>query len=179
MDFNILVLERIVPLFSREGIFIKKMEDNLFYFESDLVEVSLSFNILDRSTGFAIGPKGRLRTVTEYAINKVFNIGIQLTNVTKEVFVNNLFFFFSNEGLTLLRGNLDKLRELDEQVGIESKSYTDNIINLQNLKEIDDAWDEQNYFKFINLMGKFYCPSFPASYMLKLKIAHKKLGETD
>lgn len=57
MNFNQLILKRIVPLLKDRGIQVLEMRDNFFKFGSDITEINMSYNELDRTSFIEIGIK--------------------------------------------------------------------------------------------------------------------------
>ena len=176
MEFNQLVLERIVTLFKKQGFEFTNYGKNGFSFKSNLVEAIIGYNKLERSCLFSIGRRnGFLSPINDKVLNEIFNSNLKVDQQIMEVFVNNVSIFLTKEGASLLKGDLNKLDEIKLFVEEESNIYNLQLKQRQNLRAINKAWDNQNYKDFIRLIEEIDKDDLPLSYQSKYKIASKKL----
>ena len=79
MEFNQLVIEKILPLFKVYGYVVTERYKNYFHFKSNTVEATISYNELDRGSLFEIGKaNGVLYSLDDQSILKVFNLNINI-----------------------------------------------------------------------------------------------------
>jgi hypothetical protein len=94
MEYNQLVIERIVPLFKGYDLLVVEEYKNYFRFKSNVVEATISYNELDRTSLFEIGKAGEfLYPLNDKLIKQVFGSDAKVNQVTKEIFVDNIALF--------------------------------------------------------------------------------------
>jgi len=176
MDFNQLVIEKIMPLFIGNDFSVTEHFNNYFRFKSNAAEATISFNELDNTSLFAIGNPGAiLYPLNDALIKQVFDLNIKIEQVTKEKFVDNVTWFLMNSGSSLLKGDEGKLLQVKIFTEEESKDYTFQILQQQNLLMADKAWENGNYREYVRIIDQANKNKLPSSYLLKYKIANKKI----
>jgi hypothetical protein len=175
MEFNQLVTENIVPLLKEHSFLVVEQYMDFFHFKSNVVEVTISYNELDRTSLFEIGKTGGfLYPLTDKLVQQVFGSDIKINQVTKEMFVNNIALFLKSGGSALLKGDENKLLELQVFSEKESEIYTLQILEEQNLAAANKAWENGNYKEFIKIIDKTNKDKLPSSFQMKYKIANQK-----
>ncbi|HNO01181.1 MAG TPA: hypothetical protein PKN06_13030 [Chitinophagaceae bacterium] len=176
MEYNQLVIERIVPLFKGYDLLVVEEYKNYFRFKSNVVEATISYNELDRTSLFEIGKAGEfLYPLNDKLIKQVFGSDAKVNQVTKEIFVDNIALFLKSNGSALLSGDESKLLELKLFSEKESEVYTFQILQEQNLAAANKAWENGNYKEFIKMIDQTNKDKLPSSYQLKYKIANQKI----
>lgn len=176
MDFNQLVIEKIFPLFQKQDFTVENEYNNFFQFKSAHIEVIISYNELDRTSLFEVGKRDNfLYPINDKAINIVFGSDIKVDKQTKEVFIDNIAIFLESEGSIIFKGDTKKLDEFKHFIEAESNIYTSQILKQQNLSAADKAWNVGNYMEFIKLIEQVNKNNVPFSYLLKYKIAIKRV----
>lgn len=176
MEFNQLVIERIVPLFKGYDLLIVEEYKNYFRFKSNVVEAVISYNELDRTSIFEMGKAYEfLYPLNDKLIKQVFGSDANINQVTKEIFVDNIALFLKGNGSALLRGDESKLRDLKNFSEKESEIYTFKVLQEQNLAAANKAWEDGNYKEFIKIIDQINKDKLPSSYQLKYKIANQKV----
>ena len=176
MNFNQLVFEKVVPLFSEQHFQVSELYENFFQFKSVLVEVTISYNELDKTCLFEVGKVGGfLYPINDNALEQVFGSEIKFNQQTKEGFLNSVVIFLKQEGIFILNGELEKLEELKSFIEKESEVYTSKVIKQYNLAALDKAWNNGEYEAFIKLFNQTNKNEFPQSYLIKYKIANQKI----
>jgi hypothetical protein len=176
MEFNQLVTESILPLFKEHNFFVVEQYRNFFHVKSNVVEVTISYNELDRTSLFEIGKIGGfLYPLNDKLVQQVFGSDLKINQVTKEMFVDNIALFLKGSGSALLKGDENKLLELKIFSEKESKKYTLQILQEQILAAANKAWENGNYKEFIKIIDKTDKNKLPSSYQLKYKIANQKV----
>jgi hypothetical protein len=176
MEFNQLVIKNIVPLLRGHGFLVVEQYRNYFHFRSKIVEVAISYNELDRICLFEVGRINELLyPINDNLIKQVFGLDVKVTQVTKDVFVDNIASLLKNSGLALLEGNESKLLEIKNFSEKESEIYTSQVLQKQNLIAANKAWKSGNYKEFIKIVDQLDKDKLPSSYQLKYKIANQKI----
>jgi len=176
MTFDQLVIEKIEPILRRWGYKIVERYENFFRFQSGNVEMRIAYNFLDKGHYFEIGKKNaHLHPINDSSIKQVFGVDIKVEQVSKEVFADNIVVFLETKGSDILKGNLDKLTQLETFVVQKSEKYTSGLIEKQCLESANKAWDSGNYREFIRLLEHIHVDNIPKSYLLKYKIASQRI----
>jgi hypothetical protein len=177
MEFNQLVIKKIVPLFKDYGFLVVEEYENYFRFKSKIVESIISYNELDGTSVFEIGKMNEfLYPLNEKLIKQIFGSDAKINQVTKEMFVENITLFLQNNGSAFLRGDESKLLEFKIYSEKESEVYTFQILQAQNLTSANKAWENGNYKEFIKTIDQTNKDKLPSSYHLKYKIANQKIS---
>lgn len=175
MEFNQLVIEKILPLLKGYDFVVVEEYKNYFRFKSNIVEAKISYNELDRTSLFEIGKADEfLYPLNDKLIKQVFALDLKVDQVTKEVFVDNVALFLKKSGSVLLRDDETKFFELKIFTEKESEEYTSQLLQEQNLAAANKAWENGNYKEFIKIIDQTNKDKLPSSYQLKYKIANQK-----
>jgi len=176
MEFNQLVIKKIVPLFKGFNFIVVEKYKNYFRFRSKVVEATISYNELDRTCLFEVGKINEfLYPLNDNLIKHVFGLDVKVNQVTKDVFVDNIALLLKNSGSDLLRGDESKLFEIKIFSEKESEAYTSQILQEQNLAAANKAWENGSYKEFIKIIDQLNKDKLPSSYQLKYKIANQKI----
>lgn len=172
MEFNQLGRDELLPVLAANGFSIVEEYDYVLRFRSAKVTLSVSYNVLDRTSLLAAGRVGGyMYPVDNDVIKNVFGSPIEIEQVTMEAFVRHVVLFLKGDGSAILRGDLDALDQIKRFVDDKSKAYTAKVVEEQTLTEVDDAWLNRRYADVVRLMGKLKIDELPSSYQLKYKIA--------
>jgi hypothetical protein len=172
MEFNQLCRSKLLPMLAASGFSIVEEYDNVLRFRSATMELSVSYNVLDRAALLGVGRVGGyLYPVDDDVVKNVFGSHIKIEQVTMEVFVHHVVLFLKGDGSAILRGDRDALGGIKRFVEDKSKSYTAKIVEQQTLTEVDEAWLNGQYHDVVRLMGKLKIDELPSSYQLKYKMA--------
>lgn len=178
MEFNTLVKTELLPLFKKYKFEVSEEFKNVMGFRSSILKVNLAFNEYDKSHLVEIGRLGEtLYPLNDNVIKELWGYSaLPIEQVTSNIFVHNLSIFFeTKKGIELLKGNLSLLSTIVSQ---ECEKYTPELIQRQILETLSKAWEAKDYFSFIDGIDKIDISNLPQSYMLKYKIAKKKLQQT-
>lgn len=176
MEFNKLVFKKLGIIFKNNNLHIIEQSNNHVKLKSNSLVIRLIHDERENSNGIYVGSNEEfLYPVNEFILKSAFNSNVKIDNVTAEVFLNSLCIFFENDGKSLISGNQYALEAIKKYVYNASETYTDQIVNAQILEAANIAWDIRNYKEFIIYMDKLDKQILPESYLLKYKIAIKKL----
>jgi hypothetical protein len=171
MDFK-LGRSELLPVLAANGFSIVEEYDYALRFRSATVELSVSYNVLDRTALLEAGRVGGyLYPVDDDVIKNVFGSPIEIEQVTMEVFVHHVVLFLKEDGSAILRGDLGALDQIKRFVEDKIKSYTAKVVEEQTLTQVDEAWLNGQYADVVRLMGKLNIDELPSSYQLKYKMA--------
>jgi hypothetical protein len=147
-------------------------------FKSEQVIVKIVHNTLENSNALYAAKDARfLFPVDEKLIKTVFGAKVKIDFVPPVTFVNNLTDFFTHEGRSLLTGDNNVLKAIEEYVYAISKRYTDELVNKQHLDAADKAWKEGDYSTFVHYLDKTNRAELSSAYALKYKMALDKLNK--
>ena len=133
MDFNQLVNEKLNPLFFKHGFRETEKGYNWIKFFSACNEVVISYNSSDKQCLVEAGKKDEiLYPLNQKAIKAVFGLDVEIDDVQKEVFIENIVFFFQYGGILLLFCQNGKLTELSSFIENESKNYTAGLFKRKS-----------------------------------------------
>jgi hypothetical protein len=176
MEFNQFISDRLGLIFQKHNLHIIEQFKNHVKLKSDRVFITLNHDERENSNAFYIGSnEDFLYPVDEYVLKRAFNSDLKISNLTQEMFINNLAVFFEGEGNPLIAGNTYALEAVEKYVYKEGKAYTTQLVDKQNLDAADKAWEEKKYKEFIKYLDKTDKQKLPSSYELKYKMAHQKL----
>lgn len=176
MEFNKLVFKELGIIFKSNNLHIIEQSNNHVKLKSKSLVITLIHDERENSNGIYVGSnEDFLYPVNEFILKNAFNSNVKIDNVTPEVFLNSLCIFFENDGKSLISGNQYALEVIKKYVYNASETYTDLIVNTQILEAANKAWDKRNYKEFIIYIDKLDKQILPESYLLKYKIAIKKL----
>ena len=169
-----ILLNRLLPILEVHNFRLTEKLANYYKFDSDKVTLTIACDNRDGSISVFVGKKNAiLNELDDITILEVFNTHIEKQN--KESYVNSLFEFLTVEGLPIIKGDLQKLNELESYSYQRAETYTKNLIIQQNLQKIESAWNEKKYSAFIKLMDMLDKSLLPRSYQIKYKQALGKL----
>ena len=170
-EFNI---EKVKPMFEASGFNTVENRRNLIRLESTKVTVTIAFDERENSNLCFVG---RIGTMTHLLHNgnlrEVFNY-----DKTPADFTDFLLDFLNSEGKGILKGDLDKLHELEEFEERQAKIYTSNLLREQRVRAADNAWTNKDYLTFVKEIDGIDLDHLPESYKLKYKIACDLVRET-
>jgi hypothetical protein len=176
MDFNKIVIERFEQIFHKNNLRVIELFHNFVKLESDSIVITVNHDERENSNSFYIGIKGSpLYPIDENVLQGVFNSTIKINHVTPDVFVNNLVLFLEGVGNLLIVGDKDTLLAVEKYIQNESKEYTVELVNKQNLDAANKAWEEGDFKDFIRYLDKTDRQKLPSSYELKYKMAQQKI----
>ncbi|WP_428897778.1 hypothetical protein Dip518_001571 [Parelusimicrobium proximum] len=175
MNFNAVIKNKVYPIFYEYNFKIYKDEKNCIQLRSSKIEINIAYNILEQSCYLSIGKIGEMHyPLTDNFIKDIFKVNFSVEDLPLLKFIENIVRIFNMpQGVELLKGNIDELREYVEK---ESHEYTERIIFNQMLYKIDIAWQEKKYVEFIRYLNKLDLDKLPKSYKLKYEIAKKKIS---
>jgi hypothetical protein len=173
-DFE-LTIEKVKPVFDASGFKTIESHRNFIRLESTKVTVSIAYDEREKVNLFFIGRIGTMAYLL-HSINlkEVFNYG-----KVPEYFTDFLLDFLKNEGNGILKGDVDKLQELEDYEESQAKIYTNNLLKEQKLMAADKAWTNEDYSTFVNMIDGIDLDQLPGSYRLKYKIACDRIRQTD
>ncbi len=177
MEFNQLILEKLHPLFTEHGLTIAEESKDIVKYESKELIILLVHNPREKSNTLWVS-SNLLNSVEidNELMQKFFNSDLKLSNLPKEIFINNVFLFFISEGEKLLDADkrvLTALVEFNEQ---RSKEFTANLVERQYLEAANKAWYEGSYSDVVRYLEKVSKDNLSASFKQKYKIAQKRLS---
>ena len=88
--------------------------------------------------------------------------------------IDNLISFFNSTGKSIISGDKDTFKKLSEFSDRQSREFTKEIIQQQNIQGADKAWTQKDYLSFIKCIDRTDKESLPKSYLKKYKIAVDK-----
>jgi len=169
-------IKTINPILENNEFRIVESRKNYTKYQSEIITIIIAFNEHENGyTIFAGRNGGDLVELSKKVYKEFFDFDFYA--VENLSFSQRFIRFLNGKGNAILKGDLKKLAEFETYHQEESKKYTENLINLQNLKIADKAWVDKKYsdfIKYINLINSNYLPE---SYGLKIKIALRKLEE--
>jgi len=174
MKFDQLILRELKSFIVENNFQLIEQRDNYIKFELKHIVIIVSHNPFEKSNTLWIGKATDALHAVEIdnvTLEKFFKSSLQLSQVSIEIFIKNLVMFFKNECKPLLISDESRVNNLIEYDLERSRIYTQKLIEMQSLSDIDEAWDKNNYSEFIKLMDQIDKDKLPSSYQLKYKIA--------
>jgi len=166
MTLNDCFKRKLYPIFLVYDYKIIEETDNLIKCKSNQVLINLCYNNYEKTYFIEMG---YLNDDTLYPLD----IFTKLHNNNLELFVDELVFFFkSDKGKILLKGNLNLFIQ---DVIKRSKCYTLKVITKQNIQKANEAWDNKDYKLFVDLIESLDLQELPNSILFKYKLAKDKL----
>ena len=110
--------------------------------------------------------------MTPIAVKTVFKDDSFLFQLT--LTIDNLISFFKGTGKSIVSGEKDTFEYLSEFSQRQSRDFTKNIIQLQNIQGVDNTWTQKDYLGFIKCIDRTDKELLPESYLRKYKIAVDK-----
>lgn len=110
--------------------------------------------------------------LTPAAIKTVFNDDSFQFQST--LTIDNLISFFKGKGKSIVSGHKDVFQRLIDFSDQQSKEFTKELIQLQNIQGADKAWRHKDYLSFIRCIDRTDKELVPESYLKKYKIAVDK-----
>ncbi|HWK07238.1 MAG TPA: hypothetical protein VNS58_26585 [Puia sp.] len=176
MEFNKLVIDVLMPIFTKYNFHIEDQYENYLELKSDKIVLILSHNKLDKINSLSIsGGEYFSYPIKESILKRVFESKLKIDSVIPEVFVENLRLFFIAEGRSLLEGNMTVLYKIRELIHKENKEYTAELLYSQSVESANKAWKDADYGDFIKHVDAIGLLNLPVSYQQKYKIAQKKV----
>ncbi len=177
MEFNQLIFQKLQSLFTEHGLKMTEQSKYIVRYESNELVISLSHNHRENSNTLWLGRKNFNEVeIDDQIMQEHFGSDLKLSNLSQEIFLNNVFLFFMGDGEKLLEGNeraLINLQKFNEQ---RSQEYTANLIEKQNLEAANKAWANGNYSEVIKYLDKINTDDLPKSFKQKYKIARQRSG---
>ena len=168
-------IKLIDPLLKMHGFSIVESFKNYTRYQSKRVSVIIGFN--DKENSYVVFAGRNDRSLIELwwkVYEEFFDVDFQA--IQGESFSEKFINFLKGSGNFILLGDLDKLNDLEKYSLKSDHKYTKNIVDQQNLTIADKAWSENNYAKFIKYINLVSFDFLPNSYLLKRKIAQRKLA---
>ncbi len=177
MNFNKLVLDKLLAVFREYNLNVINQSENYVEFASKKIVITIRHNNLENSNLFFVGRNlGSLFLMDDQIIGNIFKTTLKFDFVTPEIFVNNLYEFFKNEGILFLNGDEKTLKSLESYVYERSNNYTNELLDRQNMRSANKAWEENNYKDFVKFISKIDMEKLLPSYKLKYKMALKRIS---
>ena len=168
------LIYKLSPVLEVNNFRLTERQANYYRFDSDLVALTIAYNKREDSISVFVGKKDSLLIeLDEINLLEVFKKRLKKHN--NESYVSSLIEFLISEGLSILKGDLLKLNELEAYSYQRSETYTKNLIKQQYLQNIDKAWNEKDYSAYIRYMDMLDKSSLPRSYYFKYNQAQSKL----
>ncbi|MDP4216250.1 MAG: hypothetical protein Q8927_08610 [Bacteroidota bacterium] len=178
MDFDALIVQRVEPILRSYGFKLLLHHSCFFQFQSNLVELVISFDTRENSHFVQIGSRGVfMYPLDDRAIKELFDPDIQLESASHEQFVSNLNLFMQNNGAALFKGNPGDLDKLRLWVKKDSKEYTERLMKGQLKEAADKAWKGGDYDRYIKLVNQIGLKLLPGSYSKKYEMAVRRLSQ--
>ena len=166
-----LTMEMVGPILTEYGFKVIERFNNYVRLESPKVAIIIAYDEREKTGSVFVGERNSdLDLLHRENIRDIFDYAIE--HPRGNDFLTD---FLKDKGKGILTGDLLKLRELDKYERKRSKIYTDNIVNGQNIRDADKAWNEKDYLNFIKTIDKVDKSSLPGSYKLKHRIAWNKI----
>ncbi len=89
--------------------------------------------------------------------------------------IGDLISFLKGTGRSILSGDENTFIELNEFSEKQSREYTKQIIQAQNIQNADKAWTRKDYINFIKYIDNMEKDLLPESYLKKYKVAVDEL----
>lgn len=178
MGFNQLILTKLRHIIQENNLYVAEERNDYIKLEKGSLFIIISHNPLENSNTLWLGQNDNQLDVIEidnYALRTFFQSNLRFNEICTDSFISNLVQFFENQANSLLKGDLSILVKLKEFDQIRSDSYTQSLLESQNLVKADKAWQEENYEEFIKFIDRIGVEKLLTSYKLKYKIALKKL----
>ena len=132
MNFNQLVLEKLGSLLRKHNFDISQQWNNFLMFKSENLTLIFVHNERENSNTFFLSGDGKHSLeIGDETLKGFFKSELKLTDTPIDVFVNNLIFFFENEGKPLLAGDLILLKKLEDFQLQRSHGYTQDLKRRQ------------------------------------------------
>ena len=179
MNFNQLVLAKLGAMFLEYDLRIAEQFENYLKLQSKSLIMIITHNPLEGSNMFWIGrniPGLDKIEIDNEVMREFFHSELPISScTTTDIFIDSLTIFFGREGRSLLKGDLNKMVELEKYDQERSHLYTLQLRDKQNLDAANNAWEENNYRGFIKYMNEIEATKWPSSCKLKYNIAHNRL----
>ena len=147
---------------------------HLIEYSSNFATIRIAYANLEHLLYTYVGQSSKsLIELTPTAAKEVFNDDSFQFQST--LTIDNLISFLKGNGKSIVSGDKNAFLELNEFSKRQSKEYTRQIIQSQNIQSADKAWIQRDYINFIKFIDKTEKNLLPESYLKKYKIAVYKL----
>lgn len=143
-------------------------------YSSSSATISVAYDNLEYLFYIHVGENSEsLTELTPMMIKEVFKDGSFQFQST--LAIDNLISFLKAAGKSIVVGDKKIFKELKAFSERQSKAFTKQIIQLQNIEGADKAWTQKDYTNFIKCIDRTEKDLLPKSYLKKYKIAIDKL----
>ena len=175
MEFEKLAIESLGELFAKYNFHIAEQRRDYVRFESNGVAIRVVRDWRDNSNSLSITISNSSSIIlTEDILTHLFNFDLKVDQVAPNVFFRNFALFFKKEGKSVLEKNVDILQTVQAYSKKVNAEYNMELINSQLREAADEAWNENDFKKFVTIIDKIGLQNLPTSYGLKYKVAQKK-----
>ncbi len=135
--------------------------------------ITVAYNNLEHLFYIHVGKtEESLIELTPSAVNTVFKD--ESFKFQSSLTIDNLISFLDGSGSQLLLGNESVYKRLTDFTESATKEQIKKIMELQNMREADLAWNRKDYGYFIKCMNLIDQDKLPLSYLKKYRIATAK-----
>ena len=143
-------------------------------YSSNLVTITIAYANLEYLFYTHVGQNSAsLMELTSIEIKEVFNDGSFQYQPTLSI--DNLILFLKTSGESILSGDPNTFKKLNEFIERQSKEFIKQITHEQNVQGADRAWRQKDYMEFIKCIDSAERDLLAESYLKKYKIAVNKL----
>jgi len=153
---------------------VTKKEQHFIEYSTNSAIITVGYAKLEYLFYTYVGQSSKsLVELTPIVVKEVFKDDSFILQST--LTIDNLISFLSSVGKPIILGDKKTFNELNEFSERQSREYTKQIIQLQNIQGADKAWTQKDYINFIKCIDRTEKDLLPDSYLKKYKIAVNKL----
>lgn len=174
VEFNKLISEKLDPLFKKNGFKLIEESKNIVKYKLCNLVIKMVHNPYENNNILWIGRNDFQEIeINNQLMKEFFFSDLKLSNLPKDIFINNVFLFFLGYGKGVIKGNEFDVINLERFYKKKNRKYTKNLIEKQCLDLANKAWKEKKYADVIKYLKKLNKKNLPISFKLKYKYAQK------
>jgi hypothetical protein len=179
MDFNNLVFNKLDSIFHEYKFEAVEQHQNYVKLQSNKAVLAFSFDKKENICTLYAGRKNEEQynidgNIIELCFSELKSQLI-IPEKTMDEFVNNIAVLFNGKGKSILEGEIKVFRKISNYYFEQSKKYSAELDDKQNIKYAMKGWEEKDYYKFINHLSRVSDNKLTPSLLRKLAIAKNKI----
>lgn len=172
------MLDNIKPFLNKNGYSYAVLINDSSHVKLQIWEIfiAINYNEIEASYTLWIGRNDNLIEISNQVLKGFFDSEMKLSGIAKSHFFDNIILFFETIGKPLIANDINALDKLQDYYYSISKKYTDDILYLQFIKTLENAWESENYNAFVKIIELNPNNKLSGSYKKKYEIAFRKIN---
>jgi hypothetical protein len=148
-------IRKIDKLLLDNGCEILETSKNGIKYESKDLIISLGYNPFENSNTFWLESKKSKDSIEidNKVMYEFFGSNLKFENLNKEELIHNSYLFLSGVGNKILNGDKRMIKKLIKFKKVENDQYTSKLIDSQNLKKANLAWNNKIYNNVVKYLS--------------------------